>query len=76
MPVSVFIQNRVLIYLLGFLLGLGIIMMTAVDSGIAALGYVMTVFGFGAMSKFMIKTVLITIPPGIILIVIGYGYLL
>ena len=55
---------------------LGIIAFTAVNPGIAAIGFIMAVFGFGGMITFKPKLGMISISSGIFLILVGYGYIL
>lgn len=74
--VLMLLENPVGMTVVGFLIGALVIALTAVNPGIAILGLILCILGLGGIATMVIPKIgTVTLSGGILLLVIGYGYI-
>ncbi|MBA3046559.1 MAG: hypothetical protein KKH41_08605 [Candidatus Thermoplasmatota archaeon] len=70
------LENPVGMTVVAFLIGTLVIALTAVNPGIAILGLILCILGFGGIATMYIPKIgTVTFSGGMLLLLIGYGYI-
>lgn len=74
--VLMFLENPVGMTVVAFLIGALVIALTAVNPGIAILGLILCILGLGGIATMYVPKIgTVTFSGGILLLLIGYGYI-